>query len=205
MEEKNYTGIVPEQYVGKAIDAESSIELNDIEETKTFFYLVKKRLQDVNNWNELAGNLSANFELVNKAGEKIHRNIQEGDYFKIDIPGPGTESGEGYDWVRIEEIENFSTPDIESFALRVRPAPNPQNPNNKEAISHFYSPESTSSFTVTREKNKITAAIYDRNTKTNKETESLTDKVRDAVIGTAGRLGFSKIQWKALADGLVKR
>ena len=205
MEEKNYTGIVPEQYAGKAIDAESSIELNDIEEAKTFFSLVKKRLQDVNNWHELAGNLSATFQLVNKTGEKIHRSIQEGDYFKIDIPGPGTESGEGYDWVRIEKIEDFSTPDIESFALRVRPASNPQNHNNKEAVSHFYSPESTSSFTVTREKNRITAAIYDRNTKTNKETESLTDKVRDAVIGTAGRLGFSKIQWKALADGLVKK
>src|SRR5687767_8138963 len=134
MEEKNYTGIVPEQYAGKAIDAESSIELNNVEEAKTFFNLVKKRLQDVNNWHELAGNLSADFHLVNRNGEKIHRNIQEGDYFKIDIPGPGTESGEGYDWVRIEKIENFSTPEIESFALRVRPAPNPRNPNNQEVI-----------------------------------------------------------------------
>lgn len=205
MVEKNYTGIVPEQYAGKAIDAESSIELNDIEEAKTFFNLVKKRLQDVNNWHELAGNLSANFQLVDRNGDEIHRSIQEGDYIKIDIPGPGTESGEGYDWVRIEEIEHFSTPDIESFALRVRPAPNPQNPDDKEAISHFYSLESTSSFTVTREKNKITAGIYDRNTKPNKETESLTDKIRHAVVGTAGILSFSKIQWKALADGLVKR
>ncbi len=205
MEEKNYTGIVPEQYDGKPIDAESSIELKDIQEAETFFTSVKRRLQDVNNWHKLAGNLSATFFLTDRNGKKIHRDIQEGDYFKIDIPGPGTQSGEGYDWVQIEKIENFSDHDIESFALRVRPAPNPQNPDNKQAVSHFYSPESTSSFTVTREKNKVTAGIYDRNTKPNKQTESLTDKVRDAVVGAAGIVSFSKIQWKALADGLIKR
>jgi hypothetical protein len=205
MEEKNYTGIVPEQYAGKSIDAESSIELNSIEEAKTFFNSVKSRLQDVNNWHNVAGSLSAHFKLTDKNGEEIYRSIQEGDHFEIDIPGPGTKSGEGYDWVQIEKIENFSKPDVESFALRVRPAPNPRNPNDTAAISHFYSLESTSSFTVTREKNKVTAAIYDRNTKPNKETESLTDKVRDVVVGTAGMLSFSKIHWKALTDGLVKR
>jgi hypothetical protein len=203
MGEKNYTGIVPEQESGKAIDAESSVELNDVGEAKAFFNVVKNRLLDTNNWHKLAGNLSAKFQLVDETGKEISTNAQKGDYFKIDIPGPGTKSGDGYDWVQIEEIENVSTDDVESFGMRVRPAQNPQD--TKKDISHFYSPESTSSFTVTREKNKVTAAIYDRNTKTNKETESLTDKVRDAVVGVAGMLTFSKIQWKALTDGLVQK
>jgi hypothetical protein len=41
--------------------------------------------------------------------------------------------------------------------------------------------------------------------KTNKETESFSDKIRDAVVGVAGMLTFSKIQWKALTGGLVKK
>jgi hypothetical protein len=213
MREKNFTGIVPEQESGKAIDAESSVELNSVEEAKAFFVVVISRLSDVNNWHKLAGNLSAQFQLTDGTGKEIERNLQKGDYFKIDIPGPGTTSGDGYDWVRIEEIENVSTGENESFGLRVRPAKNPRDSKNHaysqqddhQEISHFYSPGSTSSFTVTREKNKVTAAIYDRNTEPNKQTESLTDKVRDAVVGVTGILSFSKIQWKALTDGLVRK
>lgn len=203
MEEKNYTGIVPEQNTGQQIDAESSVELDSSEQAKDFFEAVKNRLQNVNEWEKYAGTLSANFQLVDQAGAEVQRPAQKGDYFKIDIPGPGTKSGDGYDWVQIEEAESTSAPDVESFGFRVRPAQNPQNKNDD--IAHFYSPESTSSFTVTREKNKVTAAIYDRNTKPNKETDSITDKVRDAVVGTAGTIAFSKIQWKSLTDGLLNR
>lgn len=202
MKEKNYTGVVPEQHTGQAIDAESSVELKDESAAKAFFNLVKDRLLNVNNWHELAGTLTAEFQLVDKDGTEVNRAAQKGDYFKIDIPGPGTKSGEGYDWVQIEEIETVSTAAVDSIGLRVRPAKDPQN--NDPDVAHFYSPESTSSFTVTREKNKITAAIYDRNTKTNKDASSVTDKIRDAVVGTAGILSFSKIQWKALTEGLVK-
>ena len=98
--------------------------------------------------------------------------------------------------MQIEEIESTSTPDVESFGLRVRPAQNPQN--IKEDIAHFYSSESTSSFTVSREKTKITAAIYDRNTKSNKDADSVTDKIRDAVIGASGIIGFSKFNGRRL-------
>ncbi len=203
MAEKNYTGIVPDQHTGKAINAESSLELNTVEEAKSFFSTVKSRLQHVNGWHELAGNLSSTFQLVDKNGVEVNRAAQKGDYFKIDIPGPGTGSGEGYDWVQIEELESTATGDVDSFGLRVRPANDPKK--NKEDIAHFYSAESTSSFTVTREGTKVTAAIYDRNTKPNKETETFIDKVRDAVVGAVGILSFSKIQWKALAEGLIKK
>ncbi|MFN2439557.1 MAG: hypothetical protein ABR503_10190, partial [Chitinophagaceae bacterium] len=194
--------IIPQQQTGKSIDTETSAELNNAEEAKAFFDIVKTRLQNVNNWHETAGNLSADFQLVDKAGKEVQRTPEKGDYFKIKIPGPGTDSGEGYDWVQIEEVESTSSTEVDSYGLRVRPAQNPQN--TKEDIAHFYSNESTSSFTVTREKNKVTVAIYDRNTKANKDADSVGDKIRDAVVGTAGILSFSKIQWKALAEGLIK-
>ncbi len=101
MNEKNYTGIIPEQQTGKAIDSETSLELDNVEEAKAFFNVVKARLQDINNWHELAGKLSADFQLVNKDGVEVQRSAEKGDYFKIDIPGPGTNSGEGYEYQKI--------------------------------------------------------------------------------------------------------
>ena len=60
---------------------------------------MKDRLQNVNQWKEYAGNISADFRLVDKAGREVQRQAKKGDYFKIDIPGPGSQSGDGYDWV----------------------------------------------------------------------------------------------------------
>lgn len=203
MDEKKISPIVPDQLTGKAIDAESSVNLYNKKSAKAFFEVVKNRLQNVNNWHKMAGNLSASFQLVNKEGVDVQRGAQKGDYFKIDIPGPGNKTGRGYDWVQIEDIEDTSFPEVEHFGFRVRPAENPQH--HGQDIAHFYSQESTSTFTVTRKGNKITAAIYDRNTKPNKNAEFTTDKIRDAVVGAAALVGFSKIQWKSLTDGLVSR
>jgi hypothetical protein len=201
MKEKK-SNIIPPQRTGKAIDAESGIELDE-KESKTFFSEVKSRLQNVNRWKDYAGNISATFQLVDQSGKEINRPVQKGDYFKIDIPGPGTASGEGYDWVHVEEVENVTTPDGERFGLRVRPTDNPQN--NKQDVAHFYSEESTSSFIVERKGNTITASVHDRNTKPNSDAEGTADKIRDAVVGAVGVAAFSKVQWKNLTDGLLKK
>jgi len=203
MKEKKTSDIVPNQHTGKAIDAESTVELKDEKEANAFFGEVKERLLNVNQWKEYAGNLSASFQLVDKDGVEVQRKAQKGDYLKIDIPGPGSLSGDGYDWVHVEEVESSSTSDSDRFGFRVRPTDNPQS--KKEDTAHFYSPESTSSFIVERNKNRITVSILDRNTKPNTDADSTTDKIRDAVVGAAGAISFSKIQWKNLADGLVKR
>jgi hypothetical protein len=198
---KNTSDIVPNQESGKAIDAVSSIELTDQNEARNLFEHVRKRLQNVKEWKQYAGNLSAEFQLVDTNGVEIQREPAKGDYLKIDIPGPGSESGDGFDWVRIEEIVSTATPDSESFGFRVRPTENPHDIERETA--HFYSNESTSSFIVERTGNKVTASIHDRNTKPNTEAGRPADKIRDVVVGTAGALTFSKLQWKNLTDGLL--
>jgi hypothetical protein len=203
MEDKDKSHIVPDQQTGKAIDAASTTELAKVEDAKVFFGQAKERLQNVNQWKDIAGTLSATFQLVDAKGNEVQRKAQKGDYLKIDIPGPGTNSGEGYDWVKIEEVENTRLPNGERFAFRVRPTDNPQN--QKEDVAHFYSEESTSSFVVERQDNNVTASVHDRNTKPNTDADSAIDKVRDAVVGAAGVASFSKIQWKKLTDGLVSR
>jgi hypothetical protein len=203
MKNKNYTGIVPGQHTGKQIDTESSIRFDTTEEAQSFYKIAKSRLLNVNRWHELAGKALAVFHLTDENGVEVNRTVKQGDYFKIDIPGPGSKSGEGYDWVHVETVEETTQSTIESVGIRVRPAPNPLN--NNEETAHFYSDQSTSNFIVTREDNTITASVYDRNTSTNPEADNMTDRIRHSTIGAGAISLFSKIQWKALVDGLLKR
>lgn len=201
MEEKNYTGLIPQQETGAIIDSAATEVLDDMEAAKALFRIVKERLLAVNNWNKIAGAASAVFQLVDENGQEVSRNVKKGDYFKIDIPGPGSSAGDGYDWVQVEEVKEFNQGDVESLGVRVRPTSNPLTKD--ESIAHFYSSESTSTFIVTREDRTITATIYDRNTKPNTDTETIVDKVRDVAAGVGAIFGGSKLQWKGLAKGLV--
>jgi len=203
MEEKNYTGIIPEQEDGREISVKSEVETGDLQKAKALFDLAKNRLLDVNHWQELTGKLLADFQLTDHTGQHVEGLVREGLYYKIDIPGPGSSAGAGYDWTKVEKIDIYSSTDVDSIGIRVRPTSNPAS--GDESIAHFYDKDSTSTFTLTRENTKVTAAIYDRNTKTNQDTEKLTDKVRNTAIGGAGIVSFSKIQWKSLTDGLLKQ
>lgn len=203
MEKKNATGIVPGQYTGKAIDSEASTRLETVEQARTFYHTVKDRLLNVNQWHELAGKLSAVFQLTDAAGQPVNRPVKQGDYFKVDIPGPGSESGQGYDWVHVELVEELTHGDMESTGIRVRPAANPQT--NENTIAHFYDETATSNFIVTREGKTVTVSIYDRNTKPNEEAHSITDRLRNTAVGAGAVTLFSKIQWKSLAEGLISQ
>lgn len=202
MDEKNYTRIVPENNTGVEIDSVSSIELQSAEEAKHVFAMAKQRLLNVNSWHDIAGVMTASFQLTDSNGNEVARTIQKGDYFKIDIPGPGSVAGDGYDWVQVEEVREVEDAEKQSIGIRVRPTSSPNN--NKDEIAHFYSEESTSNFTVTREGNKVTAGIYDRNTKPNTDA-NLVDKARDMVVGLGAVTGFSKFQWQKLAEGLLEK
>ncbi len=203
MKQKDFTGIVPAQYTGKEIEAEASVELKDDNAAKIFFDAVKERLLRVNNWHRIAGIISARFQLIDANGEEVNRNAAKGDYLKIDIPGPGSKEGGGYDWVCIEDVREVAEGDMQSTGFRVRPTQNPFG--NKNETAHFYSDESTSNFIVTREKTRISAWIIDRNIKPNEDAESLMDKIRDTAAGMSAIASFSKIQWQMLAEGLIEK
>lgn len=202
MTEKNYTETIPKQETGIPIDTESSLELDTEQHATQRFELAKHRLLHVNQWHEVANRFSAHFQLMDEHGRPLEGEARQGYYFRIQIPGSENKGGEGFDWVIIEDVEYFNTDQIESVAIRVRPTSCPQN--DKDSIDHFYSKDSTSTFTVTREGNKLTAAIYDRNTKPNAEGHNILHKIRDAIVGAVGIAAMSKIQWKNLAVGLLE-
>ena len=190
--------LIPENEEGIETNTESRVDLENKEKANTFFEMVKDRLRHVDVWHELAGKATADFALTDAAGNEISRPVQKGDHFRIDIPAPGSVTGEGYDWVRVEEIEE--RPDY--LAIMVRPA---SNPNNKDQdIAHFFSDSATSSFIVKKKGLQITAGVYGRNEKPNTAVNRAVDKIRNTAIATGAVAGFSKIQWKSLVNGLVK-
>jgi hypothetical protein len=202
MAEKNYTGLIPENRSGKEITAHTSAEFQDGDSARAFYKIARERLLYVHNWGKLAAGLSADFQLTDEKGTEADRLAQQGDHFRIDIPGPDSKAGEGYDWAFVEAIKEVHEGDVDSIAIRVRPAPNPQTENKN--VAHFFSEESTSTFVVTHERNTVTASIYDRNIEANDETKETLDKVRNAVVGLGAKHGFSKMQWQSLTDAFVK-
>jgi hypothetical protein len=193
--------VTPEQYTGRAINARSSRKFSDQSAATQFFQIVKQRLENVNSWQAIANEVMARFVIVNSEGDEVHRPPIQGDHFKIDIPGPGTQEGEGYDWVRIETIYSQSDNDSENYGFTVRPSSNPRKSSTETA--HFYSVESTSTFIARRDKRTVTAEVHDRNTKPNPNAERTTDKIRNKMVGAIGAVLFSKVQWQNLTDGLI--
>ena len=195
---------IPEHHDGVEVNVEDSVELSNEDEAKRFFRVVRDRLLNVNQWKDWAGALSAGFQLTDGEGKQIDTLPQKGNFFKIDIPAPGIASGEGYDWVQVEEVKEEAEKNSEFVTVRVRPAPSPVN--EKKDVAHFYSDEATSNFIVRREGKTVTAGVYGRNEKPNvKKSDSVIDKIRNAVVGTGGVSGFAKLQWKALVSGLLKQ
>jgi hypothetical protein len=199
--------IIPKQEEGNQSDIIETTTAKNEEEAKLIFDEAKKRLLSVNTWKEISGNISASFTLIDKSGKKIDHEAQVGDYFKIDIPGPGTKSGGGYDWVRIEAIEDHSngSAEKESLGIRVRPAPNPQTNTNDNETAHFFKDQATSNFIIERNKRTVSAEVHGRNEKPNTTTHKPLDKLRNAVVGSSAILGVSHIQWKKLMKGLIDK
>ncbi|MEQ7801826.1 hypothetical protein ABDJ41_18670 [Pedobacter sp. ASV1-7] len=89
---------VPAQYVGSEMNAVEKIELASEAEAFYFFSVVKERLLDVNRWTEFAGGGMSDFFLTDNAGNLVQRKATGGDHIRIDIPGPGTQTG---GWLRL--------------------------------------------------------------------------------------------------------
>lgn len=195
---------VPAQHTGSKHNTEYTITCPTVEACIQRFNIAKERLLEVNHWHELGGSLSANFRLTDRQGRVLYHKAEEGDHIRIDLPGPGSKDGNGYDWVEIEKIEDRSTKsgNCAYVAIRVRPSGNPQQPQGK--VAHFYNPEATSSFVIERVGNSIKASVYGRNEKPNEQPDDLLDKVRNWMVALTAAIGFSKPQWKALVKGLLK-
>jgi len=194
---------IPQQKVGNKLDLTSITKLDSNMEALSFFELVKDRLLAINQWDEICNAPSAVFRLINSKNQEIAGFPQEGDYIRIDVPGPGTKAGRGYDWVRIEKIGEQQTTDAALLSITVRPSTHPLH--SEEGIAHFFQATATSTFQVKRYGNMVQASVHGRNEQANNINVGFTDKIRNTMIGWLAKLGLSYPQWKLLTDGLVKK
>jgi hypothetical protein len=194
---------IPNQEKGGETNIEAEEKCETIDAAKALFNASKHRLLDVNRWHQISGALTANFQLTDAAGNHVDRLVQVNDHFKIDIPGPGSVAGKGYDWVQVEEVQvnADASADTESVLIRVRPTDNPTT--RDKDVAHFFSSDATSNFILVRESNAVRAAVRGRNEVPNTKTEKMVDKARNAVVGTGAIAGFSSPQWSRLAHAVI--
>jgi hypothetical protein len=203
MDRKDKEKMIPDQRVGNKLDTVHEFIGKNENEAQQVFQMAVKRLLNVNVWDKVCGPLSAKFTLTDEQGRNIVRHPEPGDHFKIDVPGPGPSSGDGYDWVQVEAVDDKRNPGglEESLTIRVRPASNPGNP--KSDTAHFFKRDATSSFRVRRIGNVVKAEVHGRNEIPNTNASEPADKVRNAVVGTGAVAGLSNPQWRSLVKGLL--
>ena len=195
---------IPQQRKGDSSDIQQHVETSTRRQAHSTFVEASRRLLTINEWETLSGPLSASFQLSDNTGAKLDRVAQPGDYIRINIPGPGTATGEGYDWVQIETIEDKPDPagEDELFMMRVRPVASPLN--KEDDVAHFFGDSATSTFMIERHDLRVTASVHGRNEVPNKEVERPADKVRNTVIANVATSGMAAHQWSTLAQGILR-
>jgi hypothetical protein len=194
---------IPQHKSGKRYDALSVVICETEKEAKERYAITLGRLTAINDWDSISGNIiSSSFLLCDEKGQKLNGIPRIGDYIRIDVPGPGTGNGDGFDWVKIENILERSFIHKSLYMIQVRPACCPLN--DIEEVAHFFSPEATSNFLVARVGLKVMSGIFGRNESPNTSVQHLSDIVRNQVTAGFAFLRFSDMQWRALINGILK-
>ena len=195
--------LIPPEIKGKNIDLENSKEAATKEAAIAVFETARKRMLNPGLWQKISGPGSAAFVLMNDKGVEENRPAKKGDHIRIDIPGPGPATGDGYDWVRVEFIEEIDNPGYNeaSCGIKLRASSPPGGSTNKTA--HFFKDDATSSFIIHRNGNKVTGSYHGRNEIPNTSTNKITDNIRNTMVAMGAIAGFSELQWMALIKGFV--
>lgn len=194
---------VPKHIKGSFHDTENTRFFQDAESAFESFKVLKDRFLTINYWLDYADDLGADFKLYDKQGNLKKTLPEIGDFIRIDIPGPGSREGEGFDWVEIIDFQHNQSENneiLEQLLLKAQPSVKPGKSNKK--IAHFYHAEASSTFIISRGIDYIKFGIYGRNESPNFDAELL-DTLRNFWIAFGGMFGLSKIQWKHLVDKLV--
>ena len=195
--------LIPTQNEGKHMDIRSETILNSVAEAEDLYQSVKIKLYDVNNWEMVCGSSITHFELT-LANGAFSDQVKEGNLIKIDVLGPGTIAGKGYDWVHIEKIAHSGEQELNPWTgFRVRPCANPREP--ELGIAHFFDELASSTFMVGRTGRTVWASMHGRNEILNTHAHLLIDRLRNGLVGLAAKIGLSHPQWKLLVKGLVKK
>jgi hypothetical protein len=200
---KKSPSLVPAQRAGVQKNVVKTVRFDSPEAARAFYPVAQRRLLDVNRWSDHCDGPSGTFTLRDGAGQRVDRPVRVGDFFQIDIPGPGPTAGDGYDWVQVEALNETADEQGQRTALRVRPAPSPLNASAD--VAHFLADSATSTFFVEQRDTTVTAGVLGRNEQPNTAAENWVDKARNAAVAAGAWAGFADVQWENLVAGLVRQ
>ncbi|MFD2966241.1 hypothetical protein [Sphingobacterium bambusae] len=191
---------IPPQIRGKKLDITKQRLFRDPLKLKATFTEARNRLLHINNWADLVAGASSTFYLLDKTGQEVSRIAKEGDYVKIDIPGPGPAHGNGFDWVTITKIDER----LEELyvMLTLKPAPPPDKPDSGK-VAHFFKANASTTLVVKVEDEKLTVIYAGRNEEINRENDRSLDNIRNMFVGLGAKLGLSHPQWEKLVLGIL--
>ena len=76
MKHRDILNIIPEQFKGQELEAESSHLLSDKVAAQTLYLAAKKKLLSVNNWHKIAGAITARFQIIDQKGNEVNREVE---------------------------------------------------------------------------------------------------------------------------------
>ncbi|MGN6618540.1 MAG: hypothetical protein ACTHJ5_15310 [Ilyomonas sp.] len=196
--------LIPESEKGGSTNTVHDVTEETEAKANQVFNKAVHRLLNIDHWSDFAGLGSSVFKLTDEHGDEVNREPKVGDHMKINLPGPDSHAGGGFDWVRIEAIADKRNPNAlaESFSMRARPCANPKSKDDK-SIAHFFKEDATSTFIIKREGKKVSAEVRGRNEIPNTSTHDTVDKLRNTFVAIPAILGLSNGQWKKLVFGFL--
>jgi len=194
---------IPKQISGNYQDIVKMQCSNTLLEASNNFKLLHKRLINVNNWHSLSTKVKSNYQLIDSRTAEFTEDLKIGNYLRIDIPGPGSPIGNGYDWTKIVDIESeLENDDSPFFSFTVKPSPSPNS--ERENIAHFYDNNSSNTFIIRKIGTCIYAEIHGRNERENTSNVPILDKVRNKAVALGGKIGLSDLNWMGLTEALLE-
>jgi len=193
---------IPTQEEGRKMDAMECLEFQSLLEAETFYNILQERLFTINNWYKIAKLPMASFNYLDSSGLPNTDKPKIGGYLRINIPSPGLPSTDGYDYVRITNIDQTDNRKHQIVTITLSPSENPLS-EEKETTQHFFKNIASSTIQIQRIDKKVFANYFGRNEVINLEVNTLPDKIRNLIIGVGAKLGASFPQWKSLLKGLM--
>ncbi len=198
------TPVIPEQFTGKKNDLYFEKSFSKSIDILSVFTRACNRLLTPNTWHLLTGTTTTSFTIFDHFGNTPDRLLQAGDYIRIDIPGPGSKKGDGYDWVQVKIIDDHRQLSSTSAELGIQMSVCPNPFHSSPYAAHFFSSPASSSLIVSMKDAMVYTSYHGRNETINNDTDSVADNIRNTLVGIGAFMGLSEMQWKALLEGLLK-
>lgn len=188
-----------QQLKGGFHDSVNFKNCKSLEESQLLFNQMKKVFLDINRWDQLFKK-NTEFYLKNTSGQEQSAPIQIGDLVAIKIPGPKNHLGDGFDWVKVQNMIIAEKEDQSILSFELQPCANPKKPNQ---IAHFFQDSARNNFIIKKEGCTITAEVHGRNEIPNCSNVPFRDQLRNFFIANGGIFGMSKIQWEVWSKNIL--